>query len=219
MNEKIPLANRIKKESHKQIASAQDIILEEVYKEIPEAILHGGTSIWRCYSGKRFSEDLDFYLPKDTERIASIFKSLEKKGFKIIKKKISERSVYSELSIGRTTVRLEATFQEAKPALLDYEKIDGTLISIYGLDLETLLKEKTATFIKRRKIRDLYDVYFLLRLVNDMKPVKKEIKELIDNYSDPEDESDLKVIIIEGITPRCSELIEYIRRKWENPNI
>jgi len=29
----------------------------------------------------------------------------------------------------------------------------------------------------------------------------------------------LKAIIIEGIIPSAKEMIEYIKRKWENPNI
>ena len=34
---------------------------------MPNAILHGGTAIWRIYSGKRFSEDLDLYLTKEVK--------------------------------------------------------------------------------------------------------------------------------------------------------
>ena len=121
----IPLSVKIKKESHRKVALAQDLIVEAVYDIFSNAVLHGGTAIWRCYAGKRFSEDLDFYFPADKERINQIFNNLEKKGFTIQKKKIGENSVYSELVFNRVSVRLEATFQSIKGHLVDYETADG----------------------------------------------------------------------------------------------
>ncbi|MEM1546291.1 MAG: nucleotidyl transferase AbiEii/AbiGii toxin family protein [Candidatus Methanomethylicia archaeon] len=35
----------------------------EIYNSFPEAVIHGGTAIWRCYGSNRFSEDVDVYLP------------------------------------------------------------------------------------------------------------------------------------------------------------
>src|SRR3989344_5014330 len=118
--ERIPLQVRLKREIHRKIALAQDLIIKEVYSIFNNAVLHGGTAIWRCYSGKRFSEDLDFYLPKDKEKLEQLFKSLNRVGFKIKKKKISERSIYSELELDRTAVRLEATFQNISSVICDY---------------------------------------------------------------------------------------------------
>ncbi|MBM3309818.1 MAG: hypothetical protein FJY77_06125, partial [Candidatus Altiarchaeales archaeon] len=53
----IPLALRLKKQAHKKVAEAQDIIVRELYNVFDNAVLHGGTAIWRCYQGNRFSED------------------------------------------------------------------------------------------------------------------------------------------------------------------
>ena len=44
MKTKIPLVNRIKKESHRQIASAQDLIVEELLKIIPEAVFSSASA-------------------------------------------------------------------------------------------------------------------------------------------------------------------------------
>ena len=52
---KIPLQVKLKRETHRRIASAQDLIVQEVYAVFERAVLHGGTAIWRCYNGKRFS--------------------------------------------------------------------------------------------------------------------------------------------------------------------
>lgn len=61
----IPLTLRLKKQAHKKVAEAQDLIVKELYSVFDGAVLHGGTAIWRCYGGNRFSEDVDAYLPRD----------------------------------------------------------------------------------------------------------------------------------------------------------
>ena len=216
---KLPLISRIRKELHKNIALAQDILIEETIKIIPSAVFHGGTCIWRCYGGKRFSEDLDFYFPRNRRLIEKLFQNLESKGFEIKKRKISDRSVYSELKYNRVSVRLEATFQNIKGALLDYEKMDGTIISIYGLTAEQLLNEKINTYLSRKKIRDIYDVFFLMRLVSNTSLIDKKIKKIIKEEIPPNDAEDLKVLLLEGVVPKFDELKYYIKRKWENPNI
>lgn len=205
----IPLALRIKKDSHRKIAENQDIIVEELYKMFNKATLHGDTAIWRCYAGKRFSEDLDFYLPKNKEKIELLFKNLEKKGFLIKKKKISENSLYSELEYNRTSVRLEATYQNKSSVIKDYETLNGNKISIYSLSPEEFIIEKILTYQKRLKIKDLYDIFYLLKFA-DLKLIQKELGSLLKNYKPPMDESDLKVIILEGITPSSKEMKAYI---------
>ncbi len=212
--EQIPLQVRLKREAHRKIASAQDLIVREVYSIFNKAVLHGGTAIWRCYSGKRFSEDLDFYLPRDKEKIEKLFENLNKIGFEIKKKKVSENSIYSELELDRTSVRLEATFQNIPGVLCDYEMADGNFISIYSLTSEAFLAEKINTYLKRFKVRDLWDIFFLLKSVKNLKEVK-ELEALIKNYKKPIDEDNLKVIILEGIVPSAPEMLTYIQRKWE----
>jgi predicted nucleotidyltransferase component of viral defense system len=212
----IPLSLRIRKESHRKIAAAQDLIVEELYKAFDKAVFHGGTAIWRCYGGKRFSEDLDFYLPKDNEAIAKLFKVLEQRGFRILKKKVSENSIYSELELDRTAVRLEATFQKKTGHLADYEAVDGTIKTVYSLTPEEFIEEKVNAYLKRFKIRDLYDIFFLIKLANNN--IAIHLNKLIKAYKKPIDEQDLKTIILEGIAPSSQEMIEYIQRKWENAN-
>lgn len=214
----IPLSLRIKKTAHRRIALAQDIIVDEVYKEFDRAVLHGGTSIWRCYFGKRFSEDLDFYIPKDERRVKQVFKNIERRGFSPLKKRISETSVYSEFERDRERVRLEAIFKRVDGVIADYETADGNVMSVYSLTPEYLIKEKIETYLKRYKIRDLYDIFFLMKSVKDPNKIKAALSTLIKTYRPPFDETDLKSIIIEGIVPTSKEMIEYIQRKWENAN-
>ncbi len=213
----IPLALRIKRESYRKISAAQDWVVKEIYNQFNSAVLHGGTAIWRCYSGKRFSEDVDFYIPKDEAKINQIFKNLEKRGFNTLKKKVSENSVYSEFEVDRINVRFEATFQKVKGHLVDYENLDGTFTSIYSLTPEEFIKEKINAYLKRLKIRDLYDIYFLIKLVTNLNDISSELKLLINNYKSPIDEQDLKTIILDGIVPSSKDMIEYLT--WQNKSI
>lgn len=208
----IPLQAKLKRETHRKTAYAQDIIVRAVYARIGTAVLHGGTAIWRCYQGKRFSEDLDFYFPSGRKAIDEIFNDLKQAGFEIRKKKISERSVYSELELNRTVVRLEATFQNKKGIICDFELSDGNYIPIYSLSEEEFLREKALTYLKRRKVRDLWDVFFLVGRIG--KTDSEEVGQLIAHFEPPTDEKDLKTILLEGIIPSASQMLEYIKRKW-----
>ena len=88
----IPLALRLRKQVHRNVAVAQDIIVKELYGVFERAVLHGGTAIWRCYGGNRFSEDVDFYLQRDLKKLDVFFRKLEENGFVINKRKIGEKS-------------------------------------------------------------------------------------------------------------------------------
>lgn len=209
----IPLILRLKKDAHKEIAKAQDIIVETLYEVFDKAVIHGGTAIWRCYKGKRFSEDIDVYIEKNIKKINQLFEAFEKKGFIIEKKKIGENSLYSNLKFNRTHVRFEALFKRMKGSLHEYETAESNFITIYTLTEEELLKEKIATYIKRLKIRDLYDIFFLLRHIDNLDLVKKDLKKLLASFKPPIDEKDLRVIVFEGIIPKTEEMLRYIKRR------
>ena len=209
----IPLILRLKKATHKEIAKAQDIIVETMYEVFNDAVIHGGTAIWRCYNGNRFSEDVDVYLPRDIDRINKLFELFEKKGFQINKKKIGENSIYSSLSINRVIVRFEALFKKIKGSLKEYEKAEGNFITAYTLTPEELIEEKINTYLKRFKVRDLYDIFYLLRYTNkDILSIK--LQKFLKEFKKPIDEKELKLLILEGIVPSVDEMISYIRRKF-----
>ena len=207
----IPLILKLKKSSQKEIAKAQDLIIEEVYKIFDKAVIHGGTSIWRCYNGNRFSEDIDMYIPKEISKINDLFENLEKKGFRIIKKKVGKNSIYSNLELNRTIVRFEAIFKTINGVLKEYQTSEGNLITVYTLTPGGLIKEKINAYIKRYKIRDLYDVFFLLRYVKNKDSIKRELNHLIDNFKQPVDKKELKVLVIEGLTPDVDKMLQYIK--------
>jgi len=148
---KIPIILRLKKENYRKIARAQDIIIVELYKVFEKAVLHGGTAIWRCYNGSRFSEDVDVCIPRDMDKINNFFKNLEGIGFRIIKKRISNRSIFSNLEFDRINVRFEATFRKITGELKDYETVEGNLSAVYTLSPEDIIKEKVEAYLNRFK--------------------------------------------------------------------
>jgi predicted nucleotidyltransferase component of viral defense system len=208
----IPIALKLKKARHKEIAKLQDMIVEALYKAFEKAVIHGGTAIWRCYQGNRFSEDIDVYIIKKTDKINKLFDEFEKQGFLIKKRKVSENSIFSELEFNRVNVRFEAIFKEYHGVLKEYEASDSNLTTVYTLTPEELVKEKSNTYLKRLKVRDLYDVFFLLRQVKGKAEVTASIKKLVSQYKPPVDEKELQTIIITGLVPSPKEMLEYIRR-------
>lgn len=210
----IPINLTLKRRAHKDIAYAQDLIVESLYSIFSRAVIHGDTAIWRCYSGNRFSEDIDVYIKRDEEKINNLFNSLEKKGFQIIKKRIKENSLYSTLKFNTTIVRFEALFKEIEELIIkEYETSEGLLINVFTLTPEYLIREKISAYQKRRKIRDLYDIFFLLRYVEDKKYIEKELKYFIADFKAPIDEEELKAVILTGPIPTLKDILAYIR-KW-----
>jgi len=212
MEKRTPLHRKMRKERHKKIAGAQDTVVEILYRVFPRAVLHGGTAIWRCYSGNRFSEDVDVYIEKDVEKIDRFFEELKKAGFEIIKKRATENSLYSLLSFGGTEVRFEALFRRAEGFVKEYETYEGILFNVFTLIPEQMIMEKIGAYLKRRKIRDLYDIFFLLRYVTDVEKLKLNLRNLLQNFKEPVDEEELKALILFGAIPTKEDIVEYLER-------
>jgi len=200
----------MRRERHKKIAGAQDIVVETLYRVFPRAVLHGGTAIWRCYSGNRFSEDVDAYIEKDTEKINRFFEEMKKAGFEIIKKRMTENSLYSLLSFGGTEVRFEALLRRTEGVIKEYETYEGILFNVFTLTPEQMIMEKIGAYLKRRKIRDLYDIFFLLRHVTDAEKLKPNLEDLLRNFKEPVDEEELKALILFGAIPTKEDIVEYL---------
>ena len=199
----ITLNLKIRKEAHRKIAYAQDIIMQVLYEALPNTVFHGGTAIWRCYGGNRFSEDIDVYL--SSKEVNLFFEKLKQRGFKILKKRIKDNSLYSLLEFDRIEVRFKAVFKKVTGILKEYETIDGNKLTVRTLSADDLLSEKVNACMKRGKVRDLYDVFFLLRYVQ---PPKKELQAIEKaKIVDPEN---LKVIILTGLVPNISDIKRYI---------
>ncbi len=191
-------------------------MVRTLYDYFDDAVLHGGTAIWRCYNGNRFSEDVDFYIKKDQDKLNAFFEQLEKEGFAVRKKKIGARSVFSTLELNRTVVRFEALLKNQLPksTLKAYETSDGNFITVNTLAPEELITEKVDAYLNMFKARDFYDIFFLLRHA-DGKKVSGDLKRLAGGFKKPVDEKEMKVLIIEGIVPGTEKMLDYVKRACE----
>ncbi|HVC27798.1 MAG TPA: nucleotidyl transferase AbiEii/AbiGii toxin family protein [Nitrososphaerales archaeon] len=211
----VPLGAKLRRRTHKSVALAQDILMTEAYNAFPDAVLHGGTAIWRCYGGGRFSEDLDIYLPQviaaSTERLR---RGAVAKGLAELKFKETASTLSAKFSLGGTVVSFEAA-KRAPPTpsvVKPYAMVDGNLMLVRTLSPESLLVEKAAAYASRRKVRDLYDAYFLLGLVGDKTSVTGAVDSLVYRYRPPVDEAQLRAIVVVGAVPSAEAMVGELRR-------
>jgi len=212
---KIPLANRLKKRLHLEIAALQDEVVEIMYEIEKASVLHGGTAIWRCYGGNRFSEDLDFYADVKEGFRDALEEKLKAHGFLLSKYKATENVIFAKVIADGVEVRLEINRKKSvRPVVREYERIDGTFMAVMTLSPEELLAEKTDAYGSRRLIRDIYDVYHLSGQADMQKVNKRKMSEFLDSIKDPLDESNLKAIVYTGAVPSFRQLVEVLRRRF-----
>ena len=213
MGMNIPLFNRLKKSIHREIAMLQDEVVDIIYSVSPEAVFHGGTAIWRCYSGNRFSEDLDFYLMADEKFKEKFFEILESHNLQVLKYKKTENTVFSKVSNGRAEIRFEAALRNiSKYDSGFYEKTDGSSMGVFVLSAEDLLQEKMSAYSNRKLVRDIYDVYFLSN--NDLSnESRKKLGNFAKKIGKPLDEKTLKTIIYSGAIPSFEQMLSALKRR------
>ncbi len=209
----IPLDVKLKKRVHKTIAYAQDLIVLQLYISFPLSVLHGGTAIWRCYAGNRFSEDIDVYMPlPSAERSKKFIEALQTKGLVNQKSKLTSNAMYLSFVYSGSIVSLKAIMKSVRDYVVrPYETVDGAFISVKTLSAETLLAEKVAAYLSRRKVRDLYDIYFLVNIVKDRKNVDQGLLKQMSQLVPSVDEVVLKTIVLTGAVPSAEDMLGAIR--------
>ena len=179
-------------------------------------VLHGGTAIWRCYSGKRFSEDLDFY----SSTFPGLTKQFEKiglsQGLSITKMKDAGNVIFSTISNGRARVKLEINHsRKIDGSLTTYELADGTEIEILSLTPDQFIEEKIAEYTDRRFVRYLYDICHLTKSYKIMISTRMHLKQFLHTIQRPVDEPILRSIVYIGLAPTFDRMFDGIRRNIE----
>ena len=208
------LSAKIKKRAHRAVAFAQDVLVAAAYDALPGPVLHGGTAIWRCYGGTRFSEDVDVYEPGYTPQGGTrLRQGLAAKGARELKFKATASTVFGKFELAGAQVSFEATIRPPPGRLvMPYETLGGGTMLVATLPAEELLAEKAAAYVARRKVRDLYDVLFLLGKAEDRKRAAAPLRRLAAAYEPPVDAAQLKAIVLAGTVPEPEEMIEAVRR-------
>ncbi|MBD3248776.1 hypothetical protein GF336_01910 [Candidatus Woesearchaeota archaeon] len=211
---KLKIIDKLKKKSHKDIALLQDMLIDIVYEVFPEAIFHGGTAIWRCYDGTRFSDDIDVYIKNDQKKLGIFKEKLKQRRTAIKEFKSTGNVVFSKLSLNSTEVRFEASFlkTKGKAIIKQYETIEGNYLNILTFSAEDLIIEKVKTYLSRLLVRDLYDIHHLLNYVEDKNKIKPYLKRLLSRYKKPKDENILETLVFVGAVPKTEQMLIKIKR-------
>lgn len=213
----LPLELILKNKDYLEIARLQDEVVSRLYNINTKLTFHGGTSVWRCYGGKRFSFDLGMYV-KSSSEISKLIDNLAGYGLNVKNSKLrgGERSIYYyAVSNGKASITLEFAQKKVTDRVIaTYIKTDGSGMDIFSLSPESLIKEKVTAYLSRRAIKDLYDI-FVLAHVSDSDKTKSEIYELISNIKYPVDEKTLPQFIYYGPIPEYNSIIDYLKRRYE----
>ncbi len=220
-----------KNEAQKARAILEDSLVDLIYSSYDSLVMHGGTAIWRCYGGNRFSRDVDFYANLDPKDESAFQKELHKllaaNDYPIREEKFNNKTNTLHVIVRgyNTTGKLDITFAHAKGEAVEYARIDGSKRIIHALSPENLLNEKINVYVSKFKdgmaeIQDMYDIMVLKDRVNN--PSKKTLASLKNMISTvrgkpPKNENELEGLILAGISIPYDRIIETLTR-WLDDN-
>lgn len=166
----------------------QHLFLLYLYKATGnEFIFKGGTALQKCLSLNRFSEDLDFTFIGENNNISEIVNDITQKmsllyetDVQTPKQRItfdnSEKFILKikgplftpgkDLTLA--SLRIDISLREkllSNPSFIAINPIYSTipLYSVKTMSYDEILAEKIRAIISRKKARDIYDVWFLLK--------------------------------------------------------
>lgn len=203
-----PIINLIHSTPQLDVAELQDEVVRIIFNNIT-ATMHGGTAIWRCYGGKRFSEDIDLYISKESY-IDKAVDRITVSGFRIRFNRKRRGTVYYDVFKDQTRVSLQIKTSKKKGTLVSYEMTNGNRMEIYSLSPEELIIEKIEAYSDRLLIRDIYDIMILTRRVSEKKALAKKLGVFLKGIKKPRDEGVLKDLVYSGVIPSFNDMVEYL---------
>jgi len=205
-----PIESAIHDDSHLKVARLQDTVIQIIYESV-NAALHGGTAIWRCYNGKRFSEDIDIYFKKEAD-VKKLVNRIALSDLHITLNRERRGTIYYDIANNEANLSLQIKAIKKKSISVLYEKVNGTKTEIYSLTPEALIEEKIAAYTDRKLIRDLYDIMILTKSVTDKNKTINVLDSFLSKVEKPKDSSVLKNLIYTGIVPSFEDILEYLKR-------
>lgn len=203
----------LRKKEQVALARLQDSAVAALFETAPDIVMHGGTAIWRCYSGNRFSYDIDIYAdePQMKKILWYLTWALSKRGIKMDYPPLSGRTIFAHDNF--STVKMEAMVPppKLKGTQREFELVNGTKSIINTLSIDKFIEEKIMTYEKRMFARDLYDLYHLSTLGPISSKNKKLLSAFLEDLEKPQDEAVLKELIYTGVTPTFSTMVEYLK--------
>ena len=197
------------------LAELQDYVIDIIYDYFhPDALLYGGTAIWRCFGSMRFSEDIDIYM--NTDAFSRFLSSLEKYGLRLLWQD-PEFPTRVRIANNVTELLLETKLGYAENEMRTYSRIDGTAKTISVLTPTELMTRKMEAYQGRRYVRDIYDLYILTNWLDRSDyVVNSSFSKFLQKILRPIDENVLSSLLYAGKRDLdFSLMVEYIKR-WLN---
>ena len=194
-----------------KLAELQDYVIDIIYDEFqPDALLYGGTAVWRCYNGMRFSEDIDIYM--DQPAFKAFASEIEKYDLRITWQD-PELSSRIRIASNGAELLLEAKPGYAENDIRAYYRTDGTIKTISVFSPVELMVRKIEAYQGRGFIRDIYDLFILTRWLDRSDYiVKNSLSKFLDEIHKPVDENILNSLIYAGRKDlNFSQMVKYIQ--------
>ena len=210
---KLPIAKQLKKQSQVQIALLQDEIIDVLYSLTDDLVFHAGTAIWRCYEGKRFSEDLDFYSHSFPEILTEFQESVMSHGLSVLRIKDTGDAISLTIKNNNAMVRVEVNHVSSVSGnQMAYELSDGSHVEVLSLTADQFINEKMLAYNDRRYIRDIYDIYHISTNYQLQASTRINLMEFLSNLPSPIDEPVLRALVYTGLAPTFENMIREMKR-------
>ena len=215
----LPIIKLLKRREYQDLAKFQDMVVTGLYQADSRIVLHGGTAIWRCFSGSRLSYDIDAYVSskKELKELkGSILSVATAQGVRVEKIKDTRNLIFMAFSFEGAYLKVEMNYAKKglHPVAMRFEKVDGTYTEVLALSAEELILEKMAAYSDRRFIRDIYDMYILSDYVKDTRSIRGKVLAFTDRIEKPVNEKDLAALIYAGPVPSFRNMVEHIRGRF-----
>ncbi len=211
-------------------AKLEDVLVELLYSAYPNMTFHGGTAIWRCYGGNRFSRDIDLYFDAGSDRELAhknFIKFLKDSGFTVKRSSYRRETDTSQILVeSNKKMKIDINYRYKRGTQAEYTRVDGSKMIVMALKPMELLEEKITAYedkmdnaskVKQPEVQDLYDMYHLTGII-ERKPdpaLGKRLERLVDRIqkSPPPDMRSLGSLIISGVPPSLELMLKSIR-EW-----
>jgi predicted nucleotidyltransferase component of viral defense system len=210
----LPIIGALKRRSERETAQLEDDVVDALFSVTNEIALHGGTAVWRCYGGKRFSKDIDIYLWAKNFKSAFI-ESMQKLGIEVAKYR--EKGItFIHVRKGSTEIKIEPRNLEKASILAPYERVDGGRMNILALSPEDIVLEKIDAYLDRGAYKDLYDITVLLNSIKDQNKIKKALYQFATTLKKPDESfqtyNEFRTLIYTGTVPSFENMSDMIKR-------
>lgn len=211
-----PLMLRLRRGDFLALAELQDRFVDAISSIDSSFVLHGGTAIWRCYAGNRFSFDIDGYITSKRESdllSADLTWEITRRGMRLARIRAIGESMIATVASEDAELKVELLYRKRgiRHVVANYERVDGSMLSIRTLSPGGFVLEKVEAYEHRRYLRDLYDIYQLVDRAKGDPSVVRRVRRFIMNIEPPSGAPSLGEIVFSGAVPSFSDMVGSIK--------